>query len=97
MLQHGPRESQFLKTGFRAPPGLCAVGPKVVSGDSIAEEKRGRDTFSIAAACCHAPCPEVCRALAWVQEWHVIGSSKLPQKGACCSCPNPSGMSYIGY
>lgn len=53
--QHGPRESQFLKTGFRAPPDLFAVGLKVASGHSIAEEKRGRATFSVAAACCPTP------------------------------------------
>lgn len=64
VLQHGPRESQFLETGFRAPPGLFVVGPKVVSGRSIAEEKRGRGTFSIAAACSPPTPPEVCWALA---------------------------------
>lgn len=70
MLQHGPRESQILETGFRAPPGLFAVGPKVVSGQSMDEEKTGRGTFSAAP-----PHPQVCQALAWVQEWHVMGSS----------------------
>lgn len=92
--QHGPRESQFLKTGFRAPPDLFAVGLKVVSGHSIAE-KRGRGTFSVAAACCPAPTLGLSgfgMGSGMARDWLFLASSE----GACCFCPNPSGMSYIG-
>lgn len=69
--QCGPEESRFLETGFRALLGLFAVGPEVVSGPRIAEEKGG--TFSVAAACCPTP-----RS---VRPWHGF------RNGMCWALP----------